>query len=234
VASSPEFTTSSIGSTSTNGYVGGLRDTAADNSLHGLRGKTHVQDMPGWGNSAPLALAAFAVCAFMLSMVNANLVNPSVTPYIWGVAFMFGGITQLIAGLIQLRTGSTFTGVLFSAYGGFWLSLFAIAEFFQPSVPIAQRGHALGLFLYAFGAFTVYMLAASFRTNVVTVAALVVLSLTLFLLAAGNYDATAGLVRAGGYTGLVLAALAAYLSASAVFEASYGRDVLPIGDLSRG
>jgi succinate-acetate transporter protein len=64
--------------------------------------------------------------------------------------------------------------------------------------PALDRQHQHGLFLYAFGAFTVYMLAASFRTNVVTVTALMVLSLTLFLLAAGNYGATAGLVRAAG------------------------------------
>jgi hypothetical protein len=170
----------------------------------------------------------------MLSMVNANLVNSAVTPYTWAAGLMFGGITQLIAGFIQLRTGDTFTGVLFSAYGAFWLSLSAIAEFFQNSVPAAQQGHALGLFLYAFGGFTIYLLAASFRTNVVTVAALAVLSLTLFLLAAGNYGAVTGLVRAGGYTGLALTALAAYLSASAVFEAAYGRDVLLVSDLSRG
>jgi succinate-acetate transporter protein len=29
-----------------------------------------------WGNSAPLALAAFGVTTFMLSMVNVNLISP--------------------------------------------------------------------------------------------------------------------------------------------------------------
>ena len=67
-------------------------------------------DESGWGNSAPLALALFAVCASMLSMVNTDLVDAAVKPYIWGVALMFGGITQLVAGLIQLRAGSTFSG----------------------------------------------------------------------------------------------------------------------------
>lgn len=208
-------------------------DRAANYSLRG-REKAHFHEMTGWGNSAPLALAAFAVCAFMLSMVNAHLVTASDTPYVWAVALMFGGVTQLIAGLIQLRTGNTFTGVLFSSFGAFWLSLFAIVQFFQRSVPAAEQGHALGLFLYAFGIFTVYMWLASFRTNVVVILALAVLAVTLFFLAAGSYGSTAWLVRAGGYSGLVLAALAAYLSASAVFEAAYGRDILPTGDRSKG
>ena len=67
-----------------------------------------------WGNSAPLALAGFAVTTFMLSMINANFISAGVEPAVFGVALMFGGITQLLAGLIQLRTGNTFAGVLFS------------------------------------------------------------------------------------------------------------------------
>jgi succinate-acetate transporter protein len=63
-------------------------------------------------------------------MVNANLVSAAITPYVWGVAFMFGGITQLAAGLVLLRSGDTIAGVLFSTFGAFWLSLFTIAEYF--------------------------------------------------------------------------------------------------------
>ena len=51
--------------------------------------------------------------------------------------------------------------------------------------------------------------------------------------AAGNGSGITELVRVGGYTGLILAALAAYLSAAAVFEAAYGREVLPVGDRSK-
>ena len=69
---------------------------------------------------------------------------------------MFGGLAQLIAGVIQFRIGNTFTGVLFSSFGAFWLSLYAIAEFFLKDIaaPTAAatavlQGQALGLFLYA-------------------------------------------------------------------------------------
>ena len=83
-----------------------------------------------WGNSAPLALFAFAVTTFMLSMVNAGAINKGVEPVVFGVALMFGGITQLIAGIIQLRVGNTFAGVLFSGFGAFSMSLFAIVQWF--------------------------------------------------------------------------------------------------------
>jgi uncharacterized protein len=67
----------------------------------------------GWGNSAPLGLAAFAVTTFMLSTINAELMPAAITPVVFGVALMFGGLAQLIAGIIQFRIGNALTGVLF-------------------------------------------------------------------------------------------------------------------------
>jgi len=190
-------------------------------------------DAVKWGNSAPLALAAFAVTTFMLSMVNSGIVNIGVLPAVFGVALMFGGLTQLVAAFFQFRIGNTFAGVLFGTFGAFWLSLYALAEFFLKDVPAAQAGHALGLFLYAFGIFTVWILAASFRTNILVVAALADLVATFFVLGAGNWGGNATVIHAGGYLGLVAAALAAYLSCAEVCEASYGHPVLPVWSLAK-
>jgi succinate-acetate transporter protein len=187
----------------------------------------------GWGNSAPLGLAAFAVTTFMLSMINAKLMPAEITPVVFGVALMYGGLAQLIAGVVQFRTGNTFTGVLFSTFGAFWLSLFAIVQFFAKDIPAAQQGHALGLFLYAFGIFTVWIWLASFRTNVVVVVALAGLAATLFVLGAGNYSGSGLTVETGGYMGLAVAALAAYLSCAELCEASYKRPVLPLFPLAK-
>src|ERR1035441_10471960 len=67
-----------------------------------------------WGNTAPLALAAFAVTTLMLSLINAGLFSAATLPVVFGVGFAVGGVTQLIAGLLQFRIGDTFHGVLFS------------------------------------------------------------------------------------------------------------------------
>jgi hypothetical protein len=186
-----------------------------------------------WGNSAPLALAAFAVPTFMLSAINVGWVSVAVTPMIFAVALMSGGIVQLIAGIIQLRTGATFTGVLFSMYGALWLSLFAFAEFFEGEIPPAERGHALGLLLFAFGAFTLWAFVASFRTNVVVVTALAFLAATLFVVGAGKYAANIDLVKAGGWLGFVAGAEAAYLSCAELCQVTYKREVLPIWPLAK-
>ena len=186
-----------------------------------------------WGNSAPLALLAFAVTTFMLSMVNADWIAKGVEPVVFGVALMFGGITQLIAGIIQLRTGNTFAGVLFAGFGAFWLSLFANVQWFLKAVPASQVGHAQGLFLYAFGIFIVIMLLTSLRTNVVIVAALAILVFTIFSLAAGNYGADTTLIHWAGYGGLAAAACAFYLALAELCESSYGRAVVPVWPLAK-
>jgi succinate-acetate transporter protein len=186
-----------------------------------------------WGNSAPLGLAAFAVTTFMLSMINAKLMPAAITPVVFGVALMYGGVAQLIAGVLQFRTGNTFTGVLFSTFGAFWLSLFAIVQFFLKDIPAAQAGHAQGLFLYAFGIFTVWILIASFRTNAMVVLALAGLAATLFVLGVGSYYGSGLTVETGGYLGLVVAALAAYIGLAELCETAYKRSILPLWPLAR-
>ena len=140
---------------------------------------------------------------------------------------------QLIAGVIQLRTGNTFSGVLFAGFGAFWLSFFALGQWFLEAVPVTQLGHAVGLFIYAFGIFVVVMLAASFRTNAVVVLALAILVGVFFLLGAGNYGAHTTLIHWGGYLGLAAAACAFYLALAELCEFSYGRPVLPVWSLAK-
>jgi len=198
-----------------------------------LEGAPRSSATLNWGNSAPLALLAFAVTTFMLSMVNADAIDVRVVPVVLGVACIFGGLTQLIAGIIQLRTGNTFSGVLFAGFGGFWMSLFAYELWFAEEVPLLQRGHATGLLLYGFGIFVVVMLAASFRTNAVVVLALALLVLTFFLLGAGFYGAHTNLIHWGGYLGLAAAACAFYLALAELCEVSYGRVVVPVWPLTK-
>jgi uncharacterized protein len=192
-----------------------------------------VAGATGWGNSAPLALAGFATTTFMLSMINAGIVPVATTPVVFGVAFMFGGLAQLIAGIICFRNGNVFGGALFGGFGAFWLAYYFTATNFLKLVPLLQAGHAVGLLLYAFGIFATIMFLASFRTNVIVVVALAALAATLFLLGAGYYTATSGAIKAGGWLGIALAGLAFYVCLAELFEAAYGRSILPLFSLAK-
>src|SRR4051812_49838807 len=95
----------------------------------------------------PLGLAAFALTTFVLSMFNSGLVGSGGEPIVFGLALAYGGFAQLLAGMWEFRTGNTFGAVAFTSYGAFWLSFFALVQFFVKDIPAADAGNAIGLYL---------------------------------------------------------------------------------------
>ena len=195
----------------------------------------------GWtpADPGPLGLACFALTTFVLSMFNAGLLNEAGEPVVYGLALMYGGIAQVLAGMWEFRTGNTFGAVAFTSYGAFWLSFWAWRQFDRPDV-LAAGGvetvlNAASLFLFAWGIFTLYMLVASLRTNTVLVIVFTLLTITFFLLAIGDMGGSRdiNIHKAGGYFGLATAAVAWYASMAGVVNATFGRTVLPLRPLSR-
>ena len=72
-------------------------------------------------NPAPLGLAGFALTTILLNIHNAGFYGLNVMIMSMGV--FFGGIAQIIAGIMEYRQGNTFGTTAFVAYGSFWLSL---------------------------------------------------------------------------------------------------------------
>jgi uncharacterized protein len=179
----------------------------------------------------PLGLAAFALTTFVLSMFNANLVGVGGEPVVFGLAFAYGGIAQFAAGMWEFRTGNTFGAVAFTSYGAFWLSFWAFVEFFEKDVPKADAGHAIGLYLIAWGIFTLYMFVASLRTTAAIAGVFALLTLTFFALGIGNAGGHTNIVHLGGWIGLATAAAAWYASFAAVTNSTFGRAVLPVKHL---
>src|SRR3954470_2475734 len=181
----------------------------------------------------PLGLAAFALTTFVLSMFNADLVGKGGEPVVFGLAFAYGGLAQLLAGMWEFRTGNTFGAVAFTSYGAFWLSFWAFVQFYEKDVPAADVGHAVGLYLIAWGIFTAYMFVASLRTTAAVAAVFILLAITFIVLGIGNANGSTGTIKLGGYLGLVTAVVAWYASFAVVTNATFGRVVLPVRPLSR-
>src|SRR3954464_5205889 len=189
----------------------------------------------GWtpADPGPLGLAGFAMTTFVLSMFNSQLVGKGGEPVVLGLALAYGGLAQLLAGMWEFRTGNTFGAVAFTSFGAFWLSFWALNQFFVKDIPAADVGHAVGLFLIAWGIFTMYMWVASFRVSVAVMLVFFALTVTFFLLGIGNAGNHTGIIKAGGYAGLVTAALAWYASFAAVVNSTFGRSLLPVRELKR-
>jgi succinate-acetate transporter protein len=181
----------------------------------------------------PLGLAAFALTTFVLSMFNAGLVSDKGEPVVFALALTYGGIAQFAAGLWEFRTGNTFGAVAFCSYGAFWLSFWVINQFYASKIPAADIGHAVGLYLIAWGIFTAYMFVASLRTTVAVAMVFILLAITFIVLGIGESGASTGTIKLGGWLGLVTAIVAWYASFAVVTNSTFGRTVLPVRPLAR-
>jgi uncharacterized protein len=182
---------------------------------------------------APLGLAAFALTTFVLSMFNAGLISRAGEPVAFALALAYGGIAQLLAGMWEFRNGNTFGAVAFTSYGAFWLSFWAYVQFFARSIPAADAGHAIGIYLIGWAVFTLYMFVASLRTTAAIAAVFFALTITFLLLGIGESGGHNTIIKAGGWAGLVTAAIAWYASFAVVTNSTFGRTLLPVMPLRR-
>jgi succinate-acetate transporter protein len=196
---------------------------------------TLVETLPA-ADPAPLGLAAFALTTFMLSGHNATFI-PDIA---WlGLAFFYGGLAQLLAGMWEFRNRNVFGATAFSTYGGFWmaLGLFVTLVLVSKTVATAVAGpnllNGLAWFLLAFAIFNFYMLLWSTRVNVAVFGVFLTLQITEVLLCIGFFREAHGqsawITHAGGWAGIVTAAVAWYASAAGVVNGMSPRPVLPVG-----
>lgn len=176
-------------------------------------------------NPASLGLAGFALTTWLLSMINAGWFTGDSMGMVLAVAFAYGGTAQALAGLMEIPRGNTFGATAFLSYGAFWWSLALFVLFLHDKVPAAF----IGWYLLLWGVFTLYMWVATWRASRALQLVFLVLWITFFVLAASEWTGLAWLHHAGGYCGLVTAALAFYLSAAEIINETHGRNVLPVG-----
>jgi len=177
-----------------------------------------------YANPAPLGLAGFAFTTWMLSMHNAGWFGGQDISLVLALALAFGGTAQMLAGLLEFPRGNPFGLVAFVSYGAFWWSYALFVQFLAAKTP----GIFVGWYLFVWGVFSFYMWLGTFRANRVLQLVFLALWITFMLLAFGVWFAPV-LGTIGGYTGLVTAVLAFYLSAAEVLSETYGRWVLPVG-----
>ena len=200
---------------------------------------TPAPPAPGNGiaDPAPLGLAAFALTTFALSLFNAKIAPESLEPLVLPLAFFYGGIVQLLAGMWEFRKGNTFGATAFGSYGAFWLSFAAYVQFVEPALESAgateaQVKTATGIFLLGWTLFTLFMLVASLRTTGALIGVFATLFLTFALLTVADLVGASAIGTVGGYVGILTALVAWYAAAAVVTNATWGRTVLPVAPRS--
>ena len=181
---------------------------------------------------AALGLAGFGITTLVLSVFNAKILNGAGEPVVFGLAIAYGGGAQLLAGMWEFRNNNTFGATAFTSYGAFWISFWFLTHYDAANIG-GDAGNAIGLYLVAWGIFTLYMWIASFGVSVAVNVIFLLLWITFFLLGIGEWSSGANWTKVGGYVGLATAAAAIYTSFAVVTNSTFKRTVLPTWPLSR-
>ncbi len=191
---------------------------------------TTVTVTPPATNPAALGLVAFGLTTVLLSSINAGLLPPGGEGVVVPLALAFGGLMQIVAGILEFRLGNTFGTTAFLSYGAFWW-WFALLILLGGNhiLDLSGAGSAIGVCLLLWGVFTLGLWVSTFRLSKLLFAIFTTLWIAFFLLGGGAVLANPALHQAGGWVGLVCGALAMYGSFALVTNATYGREVIPVG-----
>lgn len=181
-------------------------------------------------NPAALGLICFGLTTVMLSLINAGLVPAGAMAVVLPLAFIYGGLMQIVAGILEAKAGNTFGMTAFISYGAFWV-WFALLLWLggMKSLDLTQVGDGVDVALILWGLFTLYMWISTFKLPKALWWIFLTLWITYFLLGIGGLASIKGLSLAGGWVGLLCGVIAMYTSFAFVTNATFKRTVLPVG-----
>jgi len=179
-------------------------------------------------NPAPLGLLGFGLTTVLLNLKNANILGGDSMGMIMAMGIFYGGIAQIIAGLMEYKNGNTFGTVAFLSYGSFWLSL--VALLMLPSLGLAAGvgGGAMAAYLAMWGIFTTFMFIATLRLSKSLQVIFLTLAVLFFLLAIGDATGNATIKTIAGLEGILCGFSAIYTAAGQVLNEVYKKQVLPL------
>jgi uncharacterized protein len=180
------------------------------------------------GNPAPLGLLGFGMTTVLLNLHNAGFYE--LNAMILAMGICYGGIAQVIAGMMEWRKGNTFATTAFISYGLFWVSLVAMIVLTKLGWGAASNDTAMAAYLAMWGLFTLVMFVGTLRLNRALQIVFATLTLLFFLLAFGDFTAASpGFKHFTGYEGIVCGFSAIYTGLAQVLNELYGKVIFPLG-----
>ncbi|HEY2857623.1 MAG TPA: acetate uptake transporter [Terracidiphilus sp.] len=181
------------------------------------------------GNPAPLGLMGFGMTTILLNLHNAGFFP--LDSMILSMGIFYGGLAQVIAGIMEWKKGNTFAATAFTSYGMFWLSLVGLIWLPKTSPGIAGPGKefAMPAYLLMWGIFTAAMFLGTLRLNRALQVVFGTLTVLFVLLALGDASGNEGITHIAGFEGLLCGASAVYTGLAQVLNEVYGRTIWPLG-----
>jgi len=182
-------------------------------------------------NPAPLGLLAFGLTTVLLNLHNAGIFE--MNSMILAMGIFYGGIAQIIAGIMESKKNNTFGFVAFVSYGSFWLTLVALIVIPKFGWVPAASASAMIAYLIMWGIFTTLLFFGTIRISRALQFIFATLAILFFLLAYGESAGGASIKTFTGYEGIVCGASAIYAGAGALLNEIYGKDIFPLGPIHK-
>ena len=176
-------------------------------------------------NPAPLGLFGFAMTTILLNIHNAGFYP--LNGMIMGMGVFYGGIAQIIAGILEWKKGNTFGGLAFTSYGSFWLTLVFLWSAPVMGLP-ASDPIAMGCYLALWGLFTFVLFCCTLKGAMAGKLVFGSLVILFGLLALANFTGSHEIHTVAGYEGILCGFFAFYEASALIINEKMGRKVLPL------
>jgi succinate-acetate transporter protein len=188
---------------------------------------TQVKNLDVTANPAALGLTAFGVTTVLLNLSNAGYF--ALGSMILAMGIFYGGLAQVIAGIMEWKKNNTFGMTAFLSFGLFWLSLVTLLVL--PKLGLADATSATGMAAYfaMWGLFTLVMFLGALKTTRALQVVLGLLTLLFFLLAIAEITGNSTVTQIAGYEGILTGFSAIYAGLAEVLNEMYKRAVAPLG-----
>ena len=178
-------------------------------------------------NPAPLGLLAFGLTTIILNLHNAGVFE--MNSMILAMGIFYGGIAQIIAGIMEAKKNNTFGFVAFVSYGSFWLSFVALIVMPKLGWVSATSATAIISYLIMWGIFTALLFFGTLRISRSLQFIFATLTILFFLLALSENSGNSSLKSFTAYEGIVCGASAIYTGIGALLNEIYGKTIFPLG-----
>ncbi len=193
------------------------------------RPESHASDTTG--NPAPLGLLGFGMTTVLLNLHNVGLFP--LDSMVLAMGIFYGGIGQIMVGIMEWKKNNTFGATAFTSYGLFWLSLVAMIIMPKTGWGQAPQASAMTAYLTMWGLFTAVLFLGTFRLSRALQFVFGSLMVLFFLLAMGYATANPTLKLIAGYEGIVCGLAATYTGLAQVLNEVYGRTMAPLGEFKK-
>jgi succinate-acetate transporter protein len=177
-------------------------------------------------NPAPLGLLGFGMTTVLLNLHNAGFFQ--LGSMILAMGIFYGGLAQIIAGIMEWKKGNTFGTTAFTSYGLFWLSLVWLVVSPRVNLGDATESSAMAAYLFMWGLFTAVMFLGTLKINRALQVVFATLAVLFFLLALGDLTGNTSITRLAGYEGIFCGFSAIYTGLAQVLNEVYGKTLVPL------